>query len=245
MDCLWGILIGAGDSGTLPNGSQDNYVANNIAVYNTTHGIREYGLTSRNTYRNNILFNNPKNVMNASGDVVSGTITLDPQFVNFKRDGTGDYHLRSTSPAIDKGLAQSAPSTDFDGRRRPSGAAIDIGAYEFMSSSPAPVPSVTLSATSLNFGTVSVGAKSAIQTVTIKNTGTSTMKIPSAFVIEGDYAFGGTGTCIVGGSYAPGASCTASIVFKPQVIGSRSGSLSIVTSYSASPLVVHFLGVGR
>ncbi|MHB0970024.1 MAG: right-handed parallel beta-helix repeat-containing protein [Thermoanaerobaculia bacterium] len=50
----------------------------------------------------------------------------DPQFA-----GTGDFHLRATSIAIDTGAPLDAPSTDFDGWRRPQGRGTDIGAYEY------------------------------------------------------------------------------------------------------------------
>jgi PKD repeat protein len=42
-----------------------------------------------------------------------------------------NYHLSSTSPAIDKGTTTDAPSTDLDGNARPNGNGVDIGAYEF------------------------------------------------------------------------------------------------------------------
>lgn len=41
-----------------------------------------------------------------------------------------DYHLKSGSAAIDAGLATNAPATDIFQHARPSGSAIDIGAYE-------------------------------------------------------------------------------------------------------------------
>jgi hypothetical protein len=51
-------------------------------------------------------------------------------FVNYQENGAGDYHLQAGSPAIDKGFSTSAPLTDFDGKARPQGAGVDIGAYE-------------------------------------------------------------------------------------------------------------------
>jgi len=52
----------------------------------------------------------------------------DPRFA----DESGfDFHLQSTSPAIDKADTAQAPKTDFDGNPRPSGLAADIGAFEF------------------------------------------------------------------------------------------------------------------
>ncbi len=41
-----------------------------------------------------------------------------------------DLHLLETSPAVDKGQSDGAPSKDFDGKPRPQGKAYDIGAYE-------------------------------------------------------------------------------------------------------------------
>lgn len=51
----------------------------------------------------------------------------DPLFVNPQ----GDFHLRSGSPAIDRGSAEGAPQVDYDGRRRPQGSGYDIGAFEY------------------------------------------------------------------------------------------------------------------
>ena len=52
----------------------------------------------------------------------------------FVNPSGNDYHLSSTSPAIDAGTSSHAPSTDIAGNPRPSGAGYDIGAYEYQSS---------------------------------------------------------------------------------------------------------------
>jgi hypothetical protein len=49
----------------------------------------------------------------------------------------GDYHLSSTSPAINKGTSLDAPAIDLDRKPRPIGSAFDIGAYEFGAPPPA------------------------------------------------------------------------------------------------------------
>lgn len=49
----------------------------------------------------------------------------------FANAGTGDLSLRAGSPAIDQGVADTAPLVDVVGTARPQGGAIDIGAYEF------------------------------------------------------------------------------------------------------------------
>ena len=44
---------------------------------------------------------------------------------------TRDFHLQSTSPAIDAGTNAFAPEDDLEGAARPVGATVDIGPYEY------------------------------------------------------------------------------------------------------------------
>jgi hypothetical protein len=55
-------------------------------------------------------------------------IGVDPHFVNA---GGADFHLRSDSPAIDRGTAISSVTVDYDGVSRPQHSAVDIGAFEW------------------------------------------------------------------------------------------------------------------
>jgi hypothetical protein len=108
-----GILIGAGDRGALPDGSQYNYVINNIATNNAGYGIREYGITSQNTYIDNLVFNNPINVaIDRPGDVATGTIVADPMFEKYLPNGMGDYRLRRGSPAKGRGYLINAQTSN-------------------------------------------------------------------------------------------------------------------------------------
>lgn len=59
----------------------------------------------------------------------------DPRFVNASQ---ADFHLQSTSPAIDAGI-NAEISVDFDHILRPQGSGYDIGAYEYVSA-PTPAP---------------------------------------------------------------------------------------------------------
>jgi len=72
-----------------------------------------------------------------------------------------DYHLSSTSPAIDAGTATDAPPTDLDGNSRPRGNGYDIGCYEFGGTIAPPPPvsltGLTLSPTSVVGGVSSTG----------------------------------------------------------------------------------------
>ena len=123
-----------------PDVSDYNTVANNIIYNNSMGGIWEtlYNGT-HNLYTNNLVYNNNGNDW-ALGVTPNhpNTIAADPQFVNYNPFDTGDYHLKSTSPAIDKGTSSNAPATDLDGTARPQGAGYDIGAYEYKNSAPPP-----------------------------------------------------------------------------------------------------------
>jgi fibronectin type 3 domain-containing protein len=61
---------------------------------------------------------------------VAGNLYTDPQFVSINSD---DYHLESTSPAINAGITLAEVTTDFDSVSRPQGSAYDMGAYEYCS----------------------------------------------------------------------------------------------------------------
>jgi len=124
-----GIVIGHGDSGATKAGTSNNYVANNL-VYGNAYGITEMGTVgTNNRYPNNLVFDSGRAWL-VKG-TVTGTVTANPQFVNYQANGTGNYSLKAGSPGINKGTATSAPATDINGVARPRGGAVDIGAYEF------------------------------------------------------------------------------------------------------------------
>ena len=125
-----GILLAQGDAGATATGSANNYVANNIVYDNTTYGIIEAGkIGGNNRYANNLVASSGTN-WKVKG-AVSGSISSNPLFVNYKADGSGDYRVISSSPAIDRGTSVSAPKIDVVMVARPRGAAVDVGAYEY------------------------------------------------------------------------------------------------------------------
>jgi F5/8 type C domain/Fungalysin metallopeptidase (M36)/Abnormal spindle-like microcephaly-assoc'd, ASPM-SPD-2-Hydin/Fungalysin/Thermolysin Propeptide Motif len=92
---------------------------------------------------------------------------------------------------------------------------------------------------SLAFGSTLVGATSAAQTVTVQNTGASAASV-SSIAVSGDFAQ--TNTC--GTSIAAGASCTASVTFRPTATGTRTGTLTLTSNASNSPTTVSLTGTG-
>lgn len=143
-----GIIIGAGDA---PGGvTADNMVVtNNIVADNAGFGIREYGAVgTHNSYANNdVMGNSDGGFSLLNGNVATGTLTVDPHFVNWQGSGNGDYHLQVGSPAIGAGTSLGAASTDFDGNARPQQHGFDIGPYEYVvtgaAGTPTPQPAAT------------------------------------------------------------------------------------------------------
>lgn len=58
------------------------------------------------------------------------SVVADPNAL-FVRWQNGDYHLLPTAVAINMGTDTLAPTVDLEGRPRPIGASIDVGAFEF------------------------------------------------------------------------------------------------------------------
>ena len=70
----------------------------------------------------------------------SNSINGSPQFVDPVR---GNFHLLSTSPAINAGSSIDCPALDFDGISRPQGPAVDIGAFEYISGGDTTPPQIS------------------------------------------------------------------------------------------------------
>lgn len=127
-----GILVGQGDGpndGAVP--ADNMVVANNIAYDNSGFGIRESGATGGgNLYLNNTVAANGEDGLDLAAGSESGTLTVDPGFVDYEQDGSGDYRVLPVSPMVDAGTEAGAPPFDIDGVNRPQGGNVDIGVYE-------------------------------------------------------------------------------------------------------------------
>jgi len=82
-----------------------------------------------NTYFRNCNFVNIQGGMPANFvSSAVGSIASDPLFVNA---ASLDFHLSATSPCKDASIAHVSVPNDFDSIARPSGAGVDMGAYEY------------------------------------------------------------------------------------------------------------------
>jgi hypothetical protein len=100
-------------------------------------------------------------------------------------------------------------------------------------------PAVTLSPTSLNFGSVVVGTTSAVKNVTLLNSGSAPLTI-SGFTVTGPFAQ--TNTCAA--TVAPRQKCTISVTFSPTKTGVATGAVTITDNASNSPQSVSLTGTG-
>jgi hypothetical protein len=88
------------------------------------------GASNTFSFTNSAVMNTQNNFSTSEGsiDFDANCIDEDPQFVD---SDNGDYHLKSTSPAIDEGTSTDAPADDIDGDVRPQGSGYDMGSDEY------------------------------------------------------------------------------------------------------------------
>ncbi|HZC07403.1 MAG TPA: N,N-dimethylformamidase beta subunit family domain-containing protein, partial [Ktedonobacterales bacterium] len=106
-----------------------------------------------------------------------------------------------------------------------------------------PAPAVSLTPSSLSFGSVTVNSSSAAQSITLKNTGTAALSI-SGIAIGGTNAdqFSQTNACPT--SLTAGASCTISVTFSPTIVQSDSASVQVTDNAVGSPHSASLSGAG-
>lgn len=136
---------------------KDIKVINNT-FYNNGQGSWGGGINIENpvaqnvVIRNNICSQNLSFQIVAEPNVPTKNLTVDHNLIDGYRGYDGemygsdyvedfprfvdpfgaDFHLQSTSPAIDKGSSVDAPIDDYDGTPRPQMTGHDIGAYEYV-----------------------------------------------------------------------------------------------------------------
>src|SRR5579863_8731997 len=104
-------------------------------------------------------------------------------------------------------------------------------------------PQVTLSPQSLNFGPQPLGTTSQPQTVTLTNTGTTSLFMTSV-TISGDFGFSAGTTCANDTLLAPKSNCVMNITFTPTQQGPRTGKVTILDNARIHKQSVDLSGTG-
>ncbi len=100
-------------------------------------------------------------------------------------------------------------------------------------------PAVTLSSSALSFGSQTVNSTSAVQTVTVTNSGTAPLTFGP---ISASAGFAETNTC--SSPLAAGGICAISVTFTPTTPGSALGSVSLTDNAANSPQAILLTGTG-
>jgi hypothetical protein len=112
------------------NQASDVNVINNV-FYDSTgqNPVTTYGTCSQCVLDYNLYFNGTNNPSSMNG---THDITADPLYVNPSAPNLSnvDLSLAPASPAVGSGTSSLAPTVDFNGNPRPSGAGFDRGAYQ-------------------------------------------------------------------------------------------------------------------
>jgi hypothetical protein len=170
-------------------------------------------------------------------DIVASSIGADAGFTGVllgKGDGTfGKATLYSTG-VFPWGVA----TADFNGDHLIDVVVVDLETNQAFTLLNTGVVSFSPT-TEITFKKQRHGTTSPPQTVTLTNTGKSSLKISS---MKATGQFGMTTTCEA--SVAPGANCTIKVTFSPQTQGAKSGTVSIDDSASTKPQVIALSGDG-
>ncbi len=173
----------------------------------------------------------------AEGAMPTGTVTVSASTgescSGSLSSGTGSCSITFTSTGTRTLTARYAGSTNFNSS---TSAAVSQSVNS---------PTVSLSPTSLTFGSVSRGT-SQIKAETITNTGTGALTNLS-WNITGLLNLGqftiASSTC--GTTLNPSQSCVINVSFKPVLFGTQSATLSITDNAANSPQTVALSGSGR
>jgi hypothetical protein len=160
-----------------------------------------------------------------------------------------EYGLATTMIALD---TQVPPNIYVTGYTNATNFPVSVGAFQTKRSGSydgfvtkfAPSPNVGLSP-ALNFGNQNDGTTSAPLTITVTNTGNSTLTV-SSVAITGPNAsdFLQTNTCTTG-SVAPQSTCAINVTFTPSISGTENATVTVTDNAPNSPESTTLTGVGE
>ena len=226
---------GNGDSGAISASAAVTVVDNIIVATAGEKYLAPNSLTTRFSGSNNLFFG-----AGAAPAFSSASMNVDPKFVD---PVNANFQLQASSPAIDHG-AKTGITRDTMQDLRPSGAAYDIGAYEFTGAAAPPPPpqqgTLTVSPQSLAFGSVVVGA-SGSQSVTLSNSSSVAVTISNLSATGTGFSQSGATLPL---TLATGQSATIAVKFAPSAAGSVTGALQISSNATNASVSVALSGTG-
>src|SRR3989449_112990 len=188
------------------------------------------------------------------GDVAVGT--RNSQTITLINSGTGNVTISQATPSGNgfsiTGLTfpltlSAGQRTSFNVAFAPTSAGSVTGSLSLVSDTPNSPSTIALSGTgvtstflltasptSLSFGNVTVGSNSAPQTVTLTNSGNSSVSISQINVSGRGFSAGGLTAPL---TLAAGQTASFSVVFASTTAGSAIGNISLVSNATNSPTI--------
>ena len=189
--------------------------------------------------------------------LVGNSTTLPLQVINISANpvvfagitATGDYTVSGTCPQPGSSLAAGQSCSEqvtfhplATGSRNGTlslGSSASTNPLTVALTGTGTQPELSISPSLLAFGTVALGT-STTQSVTLVNNGAASISNVSVSV-TGDYAV--SVPCAVS-TLTAGASCAVQVTFTPMALGSRPGTLTVVSSDAGSPATIQLTGTG-
>lgn len=159
--------------------------------------------------------------------------------VNQNRIRNGANNASAIAGAINGGVSTMA----FLRNKLSNSQLSDLAAYIANPSATNTAPVATLSTTNVGFGSVNTGATSAVQTITLSNTGAATLQLSSISISTTEFARVG-GSCTGTTALAVSASCTMNLSFTPANVGVRFATLTVNHNATVATSSVSLAGTG-
>src|SRR5262249_16122557 len=182
-------------------------------------------------------------VLPASASIGSAVLTLPSTTAWSAVVGSGGAGWLAVTPTSGKGSAPLTYSAlaNTAGVARSGSITIDGQLLTVTQAAASGAAHLSLSSSTLSFGSDEVGARGAVQNLLVSNTGGSTLPLGTISITGAAHAdYADTGSCTSGLMLAPGASCLLEVSFDATSLGARAatlqiGSASVALSGSGTP----------
>ncbi|EED30549.1 conserved domain protein [gamma proteobacterium NOR5-3] len=177
---------------------------------------------------------------NAGGVIDAGASTVTWNVGNFAQaDGLASLEVEVRTLSLSASIEAVATVT-FD----PSQSGTLRKSLPVRAPAPGNVPVLTLDVGVIDFGDVESGGRSAVQTVSLLNTGTAPLDITGVGSASAPFALTGGSCGTPPFTLAPGANCTLAYSFSPATSGAVSQAIDISSNAAGSPITLSLQGAG-